>query len=272
MRAKINTFLLLIASLSVPQTYTMLCIKKLHHTAHANITTRYCSDIKYLYRDIVDIGNWQCTHAYETNTTCTYDLCCKYAYRNNEVDQQINEVDQQIKDKFFDNLKSPVRFVDELKENINKLHIFDSYTKWRLLHSKDENAWPHYQKIFALINHKSECMLNQLRMIYQDAPPQWDERTYHHLGGMSRQTDILHDLMNINQYAKILTQKNMRKLLIEEIKKCKKSQNQSLTNEERAVKNLIMLSKVIDFKNKEVEAMRKKWKKDDLMNNKGTKE
>ncbi len=210
--------LLYVLLIAEAHAYAMLRVKPLSN--HAIKTTRYIntrsfsgnmpSDMDRLYNDIAKIGNQRCSDAY-TKSTCHNDMCCKNAYLPS------GGVNTKIRDDFFEKLNNPIEFVEELERNTNELRILDGYIKWRLLNSQEKNNWAKYQKAFGLITHKSMCILNQIRMLYQDAPPSWDERTYHWLGSMNVSEAILNGLITINQYAANLTQEEMHTILMEEI-------------------------------------------------------
>lgn len=234
----------------------MLCGKKLPYYFNKIYSTniRFCSykmlsNMSNIYKDLTEIGNRDCSYAYGTNGKCYNNLCCKNAYPNGNVDQT-------IKDNFFEKIPPRIKFVEELRHTTNELRMIDGYIKWTLLNSQQKKDWPIYQKAFGLIAHKSQCILNQARMLYQDAPPSWDERTYHHIGSMNLSEKILEELVRLNQYAIKLREEEMRQIIMEEIQENSTSAEQPPIE----LKRLITLSKVIACMNREVELLLKQHK------------
>lgn len=170
-------------------------------------------DIGRLYYNIKKVGNYDCSQAYVTKKQCLNSICCKDAFCNGIVAPH-------IRDNFFENIQNlnPVTLVDTLKKNTHELRVLNGYARWKFI-SSHKDDWAHYQQIFGLIAHKSRCILQQLHIMYQNAPADWDERTYHHLGKIKYTEMLLQELIEINQYAQQLTREAMRGFLIEELER-----------------------------------------------------
>lgn len=201
----------------------MLCIKKpsynalkLYQSRSAFLSSKM--DVELVIRKIKEVDNHQCSSVYETKRQCANDLCCRHAYLDGDVNQNIQK-------HFFKKINNPIEFVENLRQTVYQLRLFDGYLKWRLLHSAKIPHWHIYQEALGLIAHKSQCILNQMRMIYHDAPANWDERTYHHIGGMIIAEEILPDLIKLNQHAKKVTQEDMQHLIVAEIQTDQSNKN-----------------------------------------------
>lgn len=211
MKYSIVLFIFLYAT---PSIHAMFCRNKIKPHTMTNVYAKALThadklDIERLYSDIKKVGNYDCSQAYVTQKKCLNALCCKDGYRDGIVDTQ-------IRDTFFENLKklNPVTLIEELRKNTHELRVLNEYAKWKFTHSHN-NDWTQYQQIFGLIAHKSMCTLHQLYIIYQDAPADWDERTYHHLGGIKFTESVLKKLIETNQYASKFTKEAMKTLLME---------------------------------------------------------